>query len=386
MELNRRRFAKLAAASAASSALPNLGLASNGSYPAGFQDVHNSLISIDGAVPLIAGTLDPSHFDMWIEGGVTAISLTVGGANFEHEVTIKLMSWIAEQVQTRPELMLCRTAHDIRVAKANNRLGIFYHFQGPSALGIDLDRVWYYKQMGVGVMQFAYNTRNPYANGITERVDGGLSLLGLKLVDACNQARMIVDVSHTGAQSSLDAIEASAEPVIMSHANARGQLDSPRNVPDHVLKAIAASGGFVGAVAYPAFVSQKPQPTMDDMVAMIDYLVELLGVDHVAMGLDYDSTTHGVLPPEQVEAAYRMMVDSGSWDPSAYPPPPYKYPEGMELPNKLANLTGALMARGYTNEDLAKIWGGNWLRVMEQVWDDPTAQVIHDEEAPFHHH
>lgn len=370
--------------------MPGIALAhsENPAYPAGYLDVHNNIITIDGAVPLIAGTQDPDHFDMWIKGGVTALSLTVGGANFSQEVTTDILSWAAEQIQTRPELMLCRSAEDIRLAKKQRKLGIFYHFQGPSALDIDLDRVWYYKQIGVGVMQLAYNTRNPYANGITERVDGGLSILGQRLVEACNKARMIVDVSHAGAQSSLDAIEASSEPVIMSHANARGQLDNPRNVPDDVLKAIAANGGFAGAVAYPPFVSNKPQPTMDDMVAMIDCMVELMGVDHVSMGLDYDSTTHGVLPEEQVEASYRMLVESGSWDPSAYPAPPYKYPEGMELPDTLPNLTGALVARGYSEEDIAKIWGGNWLRVMDQVWGDPDAEEIEDarpQDAQFFH-
>jgi hypothetical protein len=153
----------------------------------------------------------------------------------------------------------------------------------------------------------AYNTRNIYANGITERVDGGLSLLGQKLVKACNEARLIVDVSHTAEKSALDTIEASSEPVIMSHANARGQIDSPRNVSDDLIKAIAANGGFVGAVAYPAFVSKNQKPTMDDMVAMIDYMVQLVGPDHVTMGLDYDATTFGVMDEAKVEAIYNNV-------------------------------------------------------------------------------
>ena len=144
----------------------------------------------------------------------------------EAPVTTKIMSWMAEQIQTRPELMLVRSVDDILTCKRAGKLGIFYHFQGPSPLAYDLDRVWYYKQAGVGVMQFAYNTRNPYANGITERVDGGLSILGIKLVEACNKARMIVDVSHTAEKSALDAIRASSEPVILSHGNALGQINN----------------------------------------------------------------------------------------------------------------------------------------------------------------
>lgn len=379
-EMDRRIFLKMAGLSAAGLALsPDLLFASSNklaSYPKNFRQVHDSMITIDGVVPLLLGTFDTRHFDLWIKGGITAIGVTVGGANYGPETTTKIMSWYAEQIQTRPDLMLCRSADDIRLAKKLGKLGIFYHFQGPSPLDIDLERVWYYKQMGVGVIQLSYNTRNPYANGITERVDGGLSILGQKLVKACNEARIIVDVSHTGPKSSLDAIDASSEPVVLTHANALGKIDNPRNVPDEVLKAIAENGGFAGVVAYPSFVSDTNAPTMDDMVGMIDYMVDLMGIDHVTMGLDYDSTGHGVLPEEKVQQLYKTMVDSGAWDPEAYPPPPYHYPQGMELPDTLYNLTGALMARGYKEEDIAKIWGGNWLRVMERVWGDPKAELI----------
>ena len=392
--INRREFVKLTGLLAAGAAIsPSLIAMTNadqkqpgGPYPQNFREIHKKLITIDGACPMIAQTLNPADFNLWIDGGVNAISLTVGGGNKGEETTTKLLCWVAEQIMTRPELMQIRTTEDLRTAKREGKFGIFFHFQGPTPLGWDMDKVWYYKGLGLGVLQMAYNTRNPYANGITERVDGGLSILGQKLVKACNEARVIVDVSHTGAKSAMDTIEASSEPVIMSHANARGALDSPRNVSDDLIKAVAATGGFTGAVAYPSFVSKKKKPTMDDMVAMIDYMVQLVGPDHVTMGLDYDATTYGVMDEAKIKAIYKVMVETGAWDPSAYPPPPYYYPEGMGLPNTVYNLTGALLARGYSKEDIAKIWGGNWMRVTEKVWDDPKAEVIHDEEEPFHQH
>ncbi len=391
-KMNRREFLNVAGLSAAGIALSSTQvLGAQKPLSTSYGDVHDRMITIDGVVPLLLGTFNTKDFDRWIKGGVSTIGVTVGGANYGPEVTMKVISWFSEQIQTRDDLMFCRTADDIRNAKKLGKLGIFYHFQGPSSLDIDLERVWYYKQMGVGIIQLAYNTRNPFANGISERVDGGLSILGQKLVQTCNEARVVVDVSHTGFKSSMDAIEASSEPVILSHANARGKINNPRNVPDELLKAIAKNGGFAGAVAYPAFVSNKKIPTMDDMVGMIDYMVDLMGIDHVTMGLDYDSTGHGILPEEQVEKTYKMMVDSGAWDPKAYPKPPYHYPQGMELPDTLQNLTGALLARGYKEKDLAKIWGGNWLRVMDQVWGDPKAELTgidHDMflELPPHTH
>lgn len=110
----------------------------------------------------------------------------------------------------------------------------------------------------------------------------------------------------------MDTIEASSQPVVLSHANAFGKIDSPRNVSDEVLKAVAASGGFVGAVGSPPFVSKNKQPSMEDYIGMIDYMVELVGVDHVAIGVDYDSTTHGITPEEEIRAMYEMLVASGA--------------------------------------------------------------------------
>jgi membrane dipeptidase len=389
---SRRDFLKTSAAAGAAGMLacsfPGLVLARQpgGPYPDKFRQIHNGLIVIDGTVPLISVSKNPEHFDWFIQGGATAIGVSAAGLNYEQDMTTSIMAWFAEQIQTRPDLVLIRSAEDIRKAKRDGKLGIYYHFQGPSPLGQDLDRVWYYKQSGVGVIQLAYNTRNPYANGITERVDGGLSLLGQRLVKACNEARVIVDVAHTGARSALDAIEASSEPVILSHGNALGKINNGRNVPDEVLRAVAQNGGFAGAVGYPPFVSEKKQPTMDDMVGMVDYMVELMGIDHVAFGIDYDNTQHGVMSDEDATAMYDAYVASGAWDPAAYPEPPYYYPEGIELPKTLYNLTGALLARGYTENDVAKLWGGNWLRVMDQVWGDPHAHVIDDEPIGIHQH
>ncbi|MGA9412304.1 MAG: membrane dipeptidase [Roseobacter sp.] len=143
---------------------------------------------------------------------------------------------------------------------------------------------------------------------------------------------------------------------------------------------MAASGGSSGAVGYPAFVSKNKQPSMDDMVGMIDYMVEVMGVDHVTCGIDHDATTNGVMPAEEVRARYDMLVANGSWDPSAYPAPPYYYPEGIELPNTFFNLTDALLGRGYNEEDIGKIWGGNWLRVTDTVRGDPDTQIFDDDE------
>jgi len=346
----------------------------------GFMDVHKELITIDGCIPLVSMTQDPEHLKWFKDGGITVASVSISGPPKDPELTTDIITWFSEQIQTNDDYVLIRTTDDIINAKKENKLGILYHCQSPIPLRENLDRVWYYKALGLSMMQLAYNARSPYANGATERVDGGISDLGIKLVKALNEARIIVDVAHTAEQSALDIIEASSEPVVLSHGNARGLIDNPRNVSDKLLKAVADNGGLAGVVGYPPFVSTSSSPTMDDFLDMVDYMVGVMGIDHVAFSLDYDATMDGVLPDEEVKATYDYYVSTGTWDASAYPPPPYFYPQGIERPNTLYNLTGALLARGYSKEDVAKMWSGNWMRVMKQVLDDPKANEVHVEE------
>jgi membrane dipeptidase len=271
-----------------------------------------------------------------------------------------------EQIMTRDDLMLVRSSDDVKRAKKEGKLGVFFHFQSSIPLEKKVDRLWYYKALGVGLIQFAYNTRSPYADGVTERTDSGLSNLGLDLVKASNRVGMIVDVSHTGEQSALEMIEASDEIVIMSHGNARGQIDNPRNVSDKLLKAIAENGGIVAVNYFPVYLDPDYEerrekmrtelrqdhpdlpeaailararsaavPSYEIILDHIDYIAKVAGIEHVGLGSDFDGVP--------------------------------SLPEGMEDCTKLIKITEGLVRRGYTDEAIKKILGENFLRVMEAV-------------------
>lgn len=352
----------------------------------GFMDLHKNLVVVDGTITLASMSQNAEHIQWFKEGGVTVASMSVSGPPRNPQITHDIITWFSEQIQTNDDFVLIRNTSDIIKAKKENKLGIFYHFQSPVPLQENLESVWFYKALGVGLVQLAYNKRSPYANGATERIDGGISELGIDMVKALNEARIIVDVAHTGEKSALDIIEASGEPVVLSHGNAIAVVDNPRNVSDKLLKAVAKNGGIAGVAAYPPFISKSNRPSMDDMLKMIDYMVKLMGIDHVALGLDYDATMHGVMPDKEVQALYDFYVSSGTWDAKAYPPPPYYYPEGIEQPNTIYNLTGALLAHGYNQSEVAKLMGGNWMRVMKEVWDDPKAEEVHTKEKEMLEH
>jgi membrane dipeptidase len=204
-------------------------------------------------------------------------------------------------------------------------------------------------------------------DGCEERTDAGLSRFGIKLVQRLNTSRVIVDCSHTGLRTSLDAIECSAAPVVLSHSNAASVHATLRNAPNELIDAIAKSGGVIGVVGFPGMVSISTTPTLDQIIAHIDAIVQLVGIDHVALGLDYYPGQSGVASDEEALRGYNEAIRAGIWS-TAYPPPPHRYPAGIETPRTFPNLTRRLLEHGYREPEIRKILGENWLRVMRAVW------------------
>jgi len=339
------------------------------------QDFHDEIITIDGTSPLMGENHQEKFVDWYKQGRVTAFAPTMseGPMSSVSSLTDRLntldnLGFMLRLVHKRDDLIVVRKAADIVKAKQEGKLGVMLNFQSPTAFEYNLDLVHVYKELGVGVVQLTYNARNQFGNGILERGDSGLSHLGVALVKELNNARMIVDVGHTGVKTAFDAIETSSTPVIISHANSRNKFDSNRNVPDDLIKAIAEHGGFIGAVMYPAFIRKEPRPTLDDYIDHIKYLVDLVGPDHVAIGSDYFGGQWGVITDEEAQKLYERNIEVGAWDKATYPAPPWVYPEGVETPKTLYNLTAGLLRRGFSKDEIRKIWGENWLRVMKEVW------------------
>ena len=123
-------------------------------------------------------------------------------------------------------------------------------------------------------------------------------------------------------------------------------------------------------MGFPAFVAASPRPSLDDFIRHIDHIVDLVGIDHVGLGIDYFTGQHPIAPADAAAAMYRRLVEQGRWSVKAYPPPPYHFPAGIETPEGLPNLTRRLLERGYGVADTRKIMGGNWMRVFREVWGE----------------
>jgi membrane dipeptidase len=327
--------------------------------------VHREAIVIDATCPLL--NTHPNLVDWWIEGGTTAAAPTVGGFDGAGPTLRNLARW-NRLIESDHRLRLVRSAADIEAVKQDGRFGIIYHFQGTAPIEDDLDLVAIYKQLGVGIIQLAYNVKNRVGDGCEERTDAGLSYFGVDLIERLNREKVIVDCSHTGYRTTMEAIERSTAPVVFSHANVKAIVPSMRTIADEQIRAVARTGGLVGAVGFPAFVSDARQPTLDEFINHIAYMADLVGIDHVALGIDYFSGQAGVADQETADRIYANAINSGQWKPESYPPPPYQYPQGIETPRTLHNLTPRLLERGFSPEDARKVLGGNWLRVYRAVW------------------
>ena len=270
------------------------------------------------------------------------------------------------KISERPnKYKIVRTTQDIDIAVKEDKLGLFFTHQGTGLFGGDVDMVGLWRQLGYGYCLLAYNQRNAVGDGCFEPDNGGLTAYGKQLIDAYNRYGMIVDVSHTGERTSLDAIEWSSKPVISSHSGALAIANYQRSLSDTVIKAIAQSGGVCSINMVGAFMD-KSNPdivTTDALFRHIDYMADLVGIDHVGFGSDYIPNINLTASLIQTPAGQTVFPDGGysaAMGAKGVPTPaPYQI---------VAALVDKMLENGYSEKDCGKFLGGNLYRVMKQVW------------------
>jgi membrane dipeptidase len=252
--------------------------------------------------------------------------------------------------------VLAESVDDILRAKREGKLALGLHFQGSLPVERDLNLVSLYYKLGIRHMLMVYNFKNFVADGCHEAGDGGLSRFGRELVAEMNRVGMIVDVAHTGYRSSMDTIAASVAPVIVSHGNLKAFNEHPRCYTDEQIRAVAASGGVFGLSGLGIFLGGNDSSTAA-MVRQIDHVAQLVGPEHVGFGLDY------IYDMPVLEALVARYPDGFPEDGR------YSTPNQQEVePERLAEIVEALLAMNYSDEDISRVIGGNWLRVCAEVW------------------
>ncbi|MDX2060808.1 MAG: membrane dipeptidase, partial [Gemmatimonadales bacterium] len=218
--------------------------------------------------------------------------------------------------------------------------------------------------LGIRQIQLTYNELNALGAGSTERSDVGLSDFGVDVVHRMNELGMLVDLSHCGIKTTLDAIEVSKKPVIFSHSNCRALNDNMRCKTDEQIRKLAAKGGVMGITTVNFFVSNKPRSTLDDFIAHIEHVVKLVGIDHVGIGTD--SSIPGWRVNFPTEKIFWDFHNQFKFKPGAdvrWPP----FIEELDVPEKFHVIRRRLLQKGFSTADVGKVLGGNFLRIYREI-------------------
>ncbi|CAH1196932.1 hypothetical protein PAECIP111892_02374 [Paenibacillus auburnensis] len=302
----------------------------------------------------------PQYKEEWYKSGITAGNRELHLNDIESMITS--MGEVQLQFDSAGWLVKALNAEDIRRAKREGRVAGIVTAQETDALGTNLELLEVLHHFGLRILQLTYNKQNLIGSGCAEQANGGLSNFGVRFVERMNKLGIIVDTGHCGKQTTLDACKVSRTPVIASHTGAEAVYHHMRCKSDEEIIAIADTGGVIGIFAMPWFVHEDPDhTTIDHVLDHMEYVIRLVGVDHVGIGTDWpmsDLDWSLVYFKEHIAPKLGFAKGDG---------PSTETVAGLEKYSYFINFTRGLVARGYTDEEIAKMMGGNWLRVFEQI-------------------
>ncbi len=331
--------------------------------------VERSLV-IDMLAPLVidfrpeayARTLTEQEEAMFRTCGITGFhhSIGTGGPQAVEETLAFLAAWEGFAGRHAHLFTLVGRASDLDRAKAQGKVGVIMGVQNSEHFRKAEDVKQFY-QLGQRCSQLTYNTQNLIGSGGTERVDGGISDFGAGIIKAMNEVGMLIDVSHCGDRTTLDAIELSPKPIAITHSNCRALNAHPRLKTDEAIVKLAAKGGVMGITGVRNFVRGQEPTTIEHIVDHIDHVVKLVGVEHVGIGSDSDLNGYDDMPADQRKELLAMYKSSYAFRNKLDT-------DGFDHPRKVFDLTDVLIRRGYSDDNITAILGGNFRRLLGATW------------------
>ena len=304
-----------------------------------------------------------ADFDKFRGSGINVFhpAVGLGGPDAYEQAMAFFAGWNSFLAGNDERMMRIDTPGDFARVKRSGKVAVILglqnaeHFRRPA----DVDAFYGYGQR---VAQLTYNSRNRIGNGSTERRDEGISDFGVAIIERMNKVGMAVDVSHCGDRTTLDAFELSKRPVLITHSNCRVLANGhPRDKSDEAIRAVGKSGGVMGITGVRMFVSDKEPTTIENALDHFDHVAKLIGPEHLGVGSDMDLNGYDAMPPElnkQLRAGYkgsygfREKIDI----------------EGLDHPKRMFDLTEGLIRRKYTDPQIEGILGGNFRRVLSEIW------------------
>ena len=293
-------------------------------------------------------------------------AIGMGGPDAYTNVLSFFASWNGFIADHDQDFMRVDSVGDLQRVKKSNKVGILLGLQNSDQFR-RLDDVDFFYALGQRVSQLTYNSRNLIGNGSTERRDEGISDFGVAIIERMNKVGMAVDVSHCGDRTTLDAFEISKKPVLITHSNCRALVPGhPRLKTDEAIKKVGQAGSVMGITGVRMFVKGDEPTTVEHVLDHFDHVRTLIGSEHLGVGSDIDLYGYDAMPPElnkQLRAGYkgsyafREKIDV----------------EGLNHPKRMFDLTEGLIRRKYSDSEIQGILGGNFSRVLSQIW---TAEKV----------
>lgn len=319
----------------------------------------HSMLTIDG---LQYSNWSRQLFEQMIQGGVDAVHATLAYHENCRETLLRFGEWQRRFEQHSDLIMPVREAGDIERARDSGRVGIFFGAQNCSPIEDDIDLIGIMRRLGLLIMQLTYNNQSLLACGCYEAEDSGITRFGRQAIKEMNRVGMIIDMSHSAERSTLEAIELSERPVIISHANPSSFHPARRNKSDTVLRAVSESGGLLGFSVYPFHLKDGSDCTLDAFCAMVANTAELMGVDHIGLGTDLCQAQPESVLTWMRNGRWTKATDygEGSASDAGWPKPLSWFSDSRHFPN----IAQGLRDKGFTDLEVEKIMGLNWLKQL----------------------
>lgn len=297
------------------------------------------------------------------EGGVDAVHVTIAYHESFREMVLNLEAW-NRWFERFPDLIFKGSqASDVRLAQETGRTAIFFGFQNPSPIEDDIGLIEICHQLGIRFMQLTYNNQSLLATGCYEADDTGLTRFGVQAVAEMNRVGLVVDMSHSGERSTLEAIEASARPIAITHANPDWWHPALRNKSDTVLRALTERGGMLGFSVYPHHLKDGPACTLQGFCEMVAEAAARYGAQHLGIGTDLCQDQPDRIVEWMRVGRWSKAMDygEGSADNPGFPPMPDWFGDNRDF----GNLRAGLAAVGFSGAEVDGIMGANWLNFYE---------------------
>ncbi|HWL28153.1 MAG TPA: membrane dipeptidase [Burkholderiaceae bacterium] len=307
-------------------------------------------------------------------GGVSAMNVTITEMAEGFEQAVKDIAIWRRRCRQDPNWVLVEGVEDIDRAKRTGAVGLIMGWQNAKPFGDQLDRIAMFHELGLRVVQLTYNEANLAGDGCLETRNAGLSRFGVQMVEEMCRVGLAIDVSHCAEQTCLDACAHATRPVLLTHANANAVVRRPRNKSDEVIKAVAQTGGVIGCSIH-GYLNWRGDPdkqsSLEDFVANVKYIGQLVGFEHVGIGTDFPSVdTYAAVEHVMVMSRTKYPGSGGDLAAAFGDVMEARYPKETPTPAQFPVLAQALEDGGLTHNQIEAVLGGNFYRAFNECWTD----------------